>query len=435
MTAEIAIFNRSAVALAADSAVTIGDGGKIYNSANKLFTLSKYHPVGVMVYGRASVMSVPWETVIKLYRSHLGEKELPTVAEYAKDFLSFLESSQTLFPESQQQSNVEGFLINRLDNLRNDIIKTVEERIKQKGKFSESETAALVESKISEHVEFLKSLKALPTLPPNFGRDACAKYAQSIKEISTEVFESKLPFTGKASALLSEFLVLQFEKDTLAELTGLVIAGFGKDEYFPAGEAFVIDSVVNGRLRYKREGDKSYAVNFENSASIIPFAQSEMAETFLRGYNPRFYRVISGYLKRLVAKYPETITKSMKDPAEISAVKELLKNQSQEILDSFTQEIKTFSREYNWGPIIDAVEVLSKDDLASMAESLINLTSFKRKVTMSERETVGGPIDVAVISKGDGFIWIKRKHYFQQELNQHFMRNYYRRGKDEAAGA
>jgi len=39
-----------------------------------------------------------------------------------------------------------------------------------------------------------------------------------------------------------------------------------------------------------------------------------------------------------------------------------------------------------------------------------------RRVSM-DAETVGGPIDVAVISKGDGFVWIKRKHYFRSELN------------------
>jgi hypothetical protein len=41
-----------------------------------------------------------------------------------------------------------------------------------------------------------------------------------------------------------------------------------------------------------------------------------------------------------------------------------------------------------------------------------------------EDETVGGPIDVAVISKGDGLIWIKRKHYFSPELNRQFFVNY-----------
>ena len=74
--------------------------------------------------------------------------------------------------------------------------------------------------------------------------------------------------------------------------------------------------------------------------------------------------------------------------------------------------------------------MLPKDELAAMAESLINLTSFKRKVSMEE-ETVGGPIDVAVISKGDGFIWIKRKHYFDRELNQQFFANYYKEIKED----
>jgi hypothetical protein len=45
-----------------------------------------------------------------------------------------------------------------------------------------------------------------------------------------------------------------------------------------------------------------------------------------------------------------------------------------------------------------------------------------------DAETVGGPIDVAVISKGDGFIWIKRKHYFKPELNPHFFKNNFREG-------
>jgi hypothetical protein len=64
-----------------------------------------------------------------------------------------------------------------------------------------------------------------------------------------------------------------------------------------------------------------------------------------------------------------------------------------------------------------------------MAEALVNLTSFKRRIT-AVAETVGGPIDVAVISKGDGFIWIRRKHYFKPELNHHFFSNYYCGDKD-----
>jgi hypothetical protein len=58
-----------------------------------------------------------------------------------------------------------------------------------------------------------------------------------------------------------------------------------------------------------------------------------------------------------------------------------------------------------------------------MAESLVNLTKFRRRVS-TERETVGGPIDVAIITKGDGFVWVKRKHYFDPKLNPRTMGRY-----------
>ena len=63
-------------------------------------------------------------------------------------------------------------------------------------------------------------------------------------------------------------------------------------------------------------------------------------------------------------------------------------------------------------------------DLAQVASTLVSLSSFQKRMSF-ERETVGGPIDVAVISKGDGFIWIDRKHYFRSDLNQHFFENYF----------
>ncbi len=49
---------------------------------------------------------------------------------------------------------------------------------------------------------------------------------------------------------------------------------------------------------------------------------------------------------------------------------------------------------------------------------MVSLTSFKRRVSL-DLETVGGSIDVAVISKGDGFVWVQAKHHAKQELNPH----------------
>ena len=107
MTAEIAIMNKTAVALAADSAVTIEQdkGNKIFNTVNKLFALSKYQPVGIMIYGGANFMDVPWESIIKIYRAKLGKEKFSTLKEYADNFLAFLTENTTLFPESEQEKH------------------------------------------------------------------------------------------------------------------------------------------------------------------------------------------------------------------------------------------------------------------------------------------------------------------------------------------
>ena len=89
--------------------------------------------------------------------------------------------------------------------------------------------------------------------------------------------------------------------------------------------------------------------------------------------------------------------------------------------EELIKKLQDHSSENYVSPVLSAVEMLSKDDLAHMAETLVSLTSFKRRMSL-DLETVGGPIDVAVISKKDGFVWVKRKHYFNSELNPNFFR-------------
>ena len=52
-------------------------------------------------------------------------------------------------------------------------------------------------------------------------------------------------------------------------------------------------------------------------------------------------------------------------------------------------------------------------DVANMAESLVSLTYLQRHISSSE-ESVGGPVDVAVITKVNGFQWIKHKSWLQK---------------------
>lgn len=74
--------------------------------------------------------------------------------------------------------------------------------------------------------------------------------------------------------------------------------------------------------------------------------------------------------------------------------------------------------------LLDTIVSLDKEDMSNMAESFVSLTSLVRRMSPGE-ETVGGPVDVVFVSKGDGLIWMKRKHYFKPELNNQFFTNYY----------
>jgi len=218
-----------------------------------------------------------------------------------------------------------------------------------------------------------------------------------------------------------------FSKDIFqVNVSGVVIAGFGEKDTFPSLKSVDIEGIVNDKLKYK---ERLYGeINFENTATIIPFAQREMVATFMEGIDPYLQNQIEGYLSEIFDKYPEIIVENIEklDDSEKQRLKQKLKEVSNKIFKDYQEHAVTYRRKNYIDPVIRVVGMLPKDELAAMAESLVSLTSFKRKVTM-ETETVGGPIDVAVISKGDGFIWIKRKHYFKAELNPQFFSNYYRR--------
>ena len=153
-----------------------------------------------------------------------------------------------------------------------------------------------------------------------------------------------------------------------------------------------------------------------------------MVQTFMEGVNPIYQRnVVDKFVQGLIDNYPKLLIDRLTNLSDTDKQKltQLFANLTDKIYKDFEKELKSYREQHFINPIMSIVDFLPKDELAAMAESLVNLTSFRRHVSL-DSETVGGPIDVAVISKGDGFIWIKRKHYFKPELNQNFVRNYYR---------
>ena len=66
---------------------------------------------------------------------------------------------------------------------------------------------------------------------------------------------------------------------------------------------------------------------------------------------------------------------------------------------------------YQWEKALEDYDLQS---MAALAESLVDLTGFHRILTF-QQERVGGPVDVAVISKNDGFTWLNRKSWYHHK--------------------
>jgi hypothetical protein len=425
VTAEIAIMNKNAVALAADSAVTIQlpVGQKIYNT-NKLFALSKHHPVGVMVYDLAEFMGVPWEALIKDFRSELGRKSFGSLREYVEYFLSFLKKKNNIITDAMQNKYFIDLVRGIFELVRSQIEENVRARLAGGGSLTYDEVKQIAASTLAKcHSEATGSdlLPHLKNLTPN---SVCHKYWVEIVKAKKEIFQ-RLPMPADVDNTLEEIIFAATCREWAPQgKSGIVFAGYGQNEIFPSIISFNISQIFDGHV--KRSSFEDMAISLEQSASITPFAQADMAQVFMEGVAPSYRDMMERYLQKIFQDYPDQLLTLVPhiDPAKRSDLLNKMRDVGTKLFDKFVEDTRQYRSSNYVHPVVSAIAFLSKDMLAEVAESLVNLTSFKRRISINTAETVGGPVDVAVISKGDGFIWIKRKHYFKPEMNHRFLQNY-----------
>ncbi len=423
MTAEVAVLNSIGVALAADSAVTVSiEAGKIYTSADKLFQLSTNAPVGVMVYGNASFLGVPWETIIKCYRTKLGSKTFPYLKDYSQDLIRFLKASTRLFPASSQKDEMSSIAHGYYSFVRERLEKYIKDEYDKGNKLNESQLKRIFTNLVKEELISTQKWPLLQALSPQVVSKIGKVYTREINAVQQEVFE-KLPMSQIIKRKLAKTVIEIVTRERLLQRerhVGVVVAGFGDKEHFPQLIEYVLFGILCGYPLYS-EGHQA-SISGGSEAIVVPLAQREMVMTFMEGVDPKLRKNIEGSTKDLFQAMAEIIIKEVKKKYPIYGTK-LEKNVKPGIdkllvkLYNYWEDVQR--KEYS-DPVMEMVASLPKDELGTMAESLVSLTKFKRRISR-EQETVGGPVDVAVITKGDGFIWMKRKHYFAPEINPRYI--------------
>ena len=436
MTTEVVVMNRGGVALAADSAVSyqVGDSLGVRNSAVKLFMLSKHRPVGVMIYGNSSLFGIPWETILKEFRKELARTHYPTLGEYGEDLIDFLRKTAAQFSEAIQDQ----YFLTALEGEYRRIEQTAREELADTRIFniddlSQTTDIAFVEGKIREAVEmwseqceacyFELDEVEKEGMPHSLASEITGRNSGEISELIDQVFFN-WEIEEKFKRLLREIAPNIILKDHFpVELfSGLVIVGFGEQEYFPSVQHIEIGGVFGDKLKVRPR--TLYQISERTPSRVLCFGDTEMVYSFLDGISSSAVEHLEDaavYMKNM-----PTATLSLVENLAPEKREELINNietASDSKTHEFLQELSQTVLKHR-AKVERAIESLTIKELAQVASTFVSLSSFQQQISL-DQQTVGGPVDVALISKGDGFIWIDRKHYFQPELNNHFFQTYF----------
>ena len=292
------------------------------------------------------------------------------------------------------------------------------------GPLSVDEFRAETKRVVRAELDRLRNLPDCVCCSADLAKELIGKQSGQVNFLIRAVFES-LELDAETTTALTQVAGFLVSKSEIAPetLSGIVIAGFGGDEHFPVMQSFEVGSVFGDRLKYVTQFDVH--IDQDTESCLQPFADAEMANTFLSGINAKFeIRILEEVAATVTGLVDGTIdTISDLTTAQKDRWKSVIAPACDEAMGKLWDQLETHRESKHLDPILRAIQNLPKDELAHVAASLVNLNSFQKRMSL-DPETVGGPIDVAVISKGDGFVWIDRKHYFRAELNQHFLSRY-----------
>lgn len=407
------MMNRRAVVLAADSATTVryqtaeGMKERYFKGANKIIQLSAHRPVGLMIFDSADILGVPWEVVVKTFRDELATKAFPSVAQYAETFFDFLSANRLLFPDDVRKNSF-------LQAARIAALQTV---VRTDREGTEVERRARVDQAIADAQNAVESVPFPPNIDHAFMNELVGQWTEELVPMIAEWlqdFDVVTPTDLHPLARLGIVRTVKIPEDYLGT-TGLVFAGFGEGDVFPHMVEFKSCGLASGRHIARRGEDM--AINHAIPAWLSAFAQTSMSDTFLMGFSKDvFIEVMGKVAVGLTELLDSALAAVGADPSQLPNRATLIDAARTRIGD----QVLGIAQTQHATPLRRVLGSLPVDEMAELAETLVNLQSLKEKVTQPS-ETVGGPVDVAAITKSEGLVWIKRKHFFDPALNSRYL--------------
>lgn len=429
MTAVVGILNKRGIAIAADSAVTItrNKKEKIENSANKMLRLSNVCPVSIMIVGTASFLCTPWDIIIRRYRQKRGNLPFPTVQACIDDFISYMTTEKIFFPEETQRY----YLNDRLKSFWDDVVCQVPDISLNKGVVAnKKQILHAFHTRIKSGIKYFQESVPLPMFK-DYTIDQFKIYLASMVDdlFTKKTADLDSPFIDEDDTFANEY-----PDDILSEIkelfiegffsyitygfddgnTHLIFSGYGSEEEYPVMTRVMVSHGFDNRICYYINPEDVHTISDNNPVAICPYAQKDIMDALLTGIDPYFYRKVCYGAEDMFNEITNQIS-----------IDYILKDESEEIdailnkvkYSDLVRQLKQYGkkiREEERRQWLKALHDYRLQDMAHLAENLIAMTSFERHMTFSQ-EGVGGPIDLAVITKNNGFTWLNRKSWYHHK--------------------
>jgi hypothetical protein len=415
MTSEIAVMNQRAIALAADSAVTLIDGGTVVvrNDQRKLYNLVDGRPVGLMFFGVADMMGHPWDQLIEHYQKKIRPKGLAHVSDYAASFTAMLDNLPEFFPRARQADEYRRLLASvfrYIFHLAQFLRDSADEDGEQANDLQILDAAI---ERVWRDYQFKEDGSAradLACFPQGFGAKVATDYAGQIDELVAYGF-GQFGLSKQTLQRLREIAIFAVVKDLfLEDISGLVFAGFGTDDRYPVVTTWYLSAIVGGIV--KRAETSVDAIDGEVRSKIRVFADSEVTNAFIRGIDFNLERRLYGGFRMMMHGLVDQVVGAFQgaEPALRESVRARFQ---QDFVPRYFEAFRGMMLDYQQqafiNPVLRVMEIASKKELADTARELVGLNIFKKRIS-AQKETVGGAVDVAIISRDGGFQWSSRQN-------------------------
>ena len=200
----------------------------------------------------------------------------------------------------------------------------------------------------------------------------------------------------------SEIIASHIKNDVVLkenERTFLVFAGYGEDEAYPSIYQYEVTGINKSKLQWQLSGSAN--ISGEQESNIFTSGQSDIIDAIELGIQNERIGVIR---KRFQTLIEDLLTQNLLDSLigkiDYPAIR-------QEVADLIRESGKDHLRQH-----LEAIKQFDLQKMACLAENLIKATELHRKITFRQ-EGVGGLVDLAVITREDGFQWLNRKSWYE----------------------